>query len=215
MSLLKFEDYSVERIKSLPAKEYIKQKHYSKSCHNIPSPCYGLYLNKTDTEQEKALIGVLCFATPCSERVRASVFGVEFKSSVTELHRLFIEDEYKGMSTPKGTESWFISKCLKRLKQEKPHIWAVITFADSTVGHNGTIYKATNAKYCGMTARSTFYVDEEGRLRHPRQCGVNISLDVAKERGWSPVKRMSKHRYLYLLPDNKKHKKELQRMCKI
>lgn len=205
-----FSNYSVERIKSSFAKEYIRDHHYSKSCHNGPSPCYGLFL-----KEPKVLLGVLCFATPCSENVRASVFGVDYKDHVTELHRLYVEDSYLGQETPKGTESWFISRCLKKLKEDKPHIWAVLTFADSTEGHTGVIYKATNARFCGMTTKATFYLDREGRLRHPRQNGVNISVDDAITRGWCPVKRFAKSRYLYLLPDSKGHKKKLERICKI
>lgn len=205
-----FRNYSVGRLGSKFAKEYIRNHHYSKSCHNGPSPCYGLFLKNSEV-----LLGVLCFATPCSENVRASVFGVDYKDRVTELHRLYIEDSYLGQETPKGTESWFISRCLKRLKEDKPGIWAVLTFADSTEGHTGTIYKATNARFCGMTSKATFYLDREGRLRHPRQNGVNISVDDAITRGWCPIKRFAKSRYLYLLPDSKGHKKKLERLCKI
>lgn len=208
MGELSFSDYSVEKLGSKFAKEYIRNNHYSKSCHNGPSPCYGLYAKDN-------LIGALCFATPCSENVRASVFGGDYKDHVTELHRLYVDDFYLGKSTPKGTESWFISRCLKLLKKDKPQIWAVLTFADLTEGHTGVIYKATNAKFCGMTSKATFYLDQEGRLRHPRQNGVNISLDEAITRGWCPVKRFAKSRYLYLLPDSKGHKKKLERLCKI
>jgi hypothetical protein len=192
----------VRRIPSKQGKEFIRKNHYSKSCHNGPSPCYGLF--------DKELIGVLCFATPCSENVRASVFGYEYKDHVTELHRLFIFDV-----TPKNTESWFISKCLKFLKKDKSHIWAVLSFADSTEGHKGIIYRATNARYCGMTTKSTFYLDKEGRLRHPRQNGVNITTNMAITKGWCPVRRLAKHRYLYLLPDSKGHKKYLENLCKL
>lgn len=208
MDELSFAHYTIEKLGSKFAKEYIRNKHYSKSCHNGPSPCYGLFSSGN-------LIGVLCFATPCSENVRSSIFGTEYKDCVTELHRLFVEDSYLGKLTPKGTESWFISRCLKLLKKDKPQIWAVITFADSTEGHTGVIYKATNAKFCGMTSKATFYLDKEGRLRHPRQNGVNISLDEAIIRGWKPVKRFAKSRYLYLLPDSKGHKKRLERLCKL
>lgn len=208
MEEFSFQDYCVQSIRSGHAKKYIRENHYSRSCHNGPSPCYGLYA-------KRELIGVLCFATPCSENVRGSVFGIEYKNRVTELHRLFIKDYNNGFVTPKGTESWFISRCLKRLKIDKPSIWAVLTFADSTEGHAGTIYKATNAKFCGMTTKATFYIDKEGRLRHPRQNGVNITADEAAVRGWRPVKRFAKSRYLYLLPNSKGHKKELNRLCRI
>lgn len=193
--------YTVSKIPSNLGKEFIKKHHYSKGIHNGPT-CYGLLYNND-------LIGVCAFANPCSENVRSSVFGVEYKSSVTELHRLAIIDD-----TPKNTESWFISQVLKLLKKDRPHLWAVVSFADATEGHFGTIYQATNALYTGSSGKATFYLDETGRLRHPRQNGKNISKEMANELGWIPVKREGKHRYLYLLPDNKTHKKVLLKLLK-
>lgn len=197
-------DYEVKRIPCKQAKEYIKQHHYAHGCHNGPSPCYGLF----DGEN---LIGCLMFATPCSENVRASIFGdsKEQKDSVTELHRLHILDV-----TPKNTESWFIARCLKLLKQDKPNIKAVISFSDTTVGHDGTIYKASNFYFIGKTGKATFYIDQDGRLRHPRQCGHNITKDDIKELGWTPTRRESKNRYLYILGSDRRDKKKLLNMCK-
>lgn len=195
-------DYQIKQIPSKLAKEYIHKYHYSHGSHNGPSPCFGLYDNEN-------LIGCMMFATPCSEAVRASVFGKEYKNNVTELHRLHILD-----CTPKNTESWFIARCLKLLKQIKPQIWAVLSFSDLTEGHEGIIYKATNAYRLGSTGRSTFYIDQEGRLRHPRQNGINITLASAEKMGWKAVKREAKNRYLWLLPDDKRHKKELIKLCK-
>ena len=194
--------YEVRRIDCKTAKAYIKEHHYSHGCHNGPSPCYGLF-------DEEQLIGVLMFATPCSENVRASVFGPEYKDWVTELHRLHILDV-----TPKNTESWFITQCLNLLKKDKPQIKAVLSFSDSTEGHEGVIYKATNAYKIGHTGTTTFYKDKDGRLRHPRQSGVNIKLAMAREMGWEPVKRYAKNRYLSLLPSDKREKRKLIKMCK-
>ncbi len=195
-------DYTVKRISGGQAIEYMKQHHYSHGCHNGPSPCYGLF----DGEE---MIGACAFATPCSERVRASVFGVDYKDHVTELHRLHIKD-----CTPKNTESWFISRCLKMLKKDKPRIWAVLSFSDLSVGHTGVIYRATNAYFLGTTKQMRFYIDQNGRLRHPRQCGVNIREQEATAMGWTPVMRNSKYRYLYLLPDDKRQKKKLIKLSK-
>ena len=55
--------YRVERIPYGEAKVYIKEHHYSHGCHGGASPCYGLF-------DDGRLIGVLMFATPCSENVR-------------------------------------------------------------------------------------------------------------------------------------------------
>lgn len=195
-------NYIVKKIPCKMAKEYIKKNHYSHGCHNGPSPCYGLF-------EENKLIGCLMFATPCSENVRSSIFGEQYKDWVTELHRLHILD-----CTPKNTESWFISRCLKLLKEDKPQIKAVISFSDMTEGHSGVIYKATNAYRLGTTGKAKFYRDKDGRLRHPRQSGVNITEAMAKEKGWKSEIREAKNRYLYIIGNSKVERKKLIKMCK-
>ena len=149
------------------------------------------------------------FATPCSEAVRASLWGEDMKNNVTELHRLHILD-----CTPKNTESWFISRCLKLLKQDKPQIKGVISFSDTTQGHNGIVYQATNFYFVGKTSKVTFYIDNNGRLRHPRQNGINITKEMAQEKGWKPTIRNSKNRYIYILGNSKREHKYLLKKCK-
>jgi hypothetical protein len=189
-------NYWVSKIPSALGKEFVKEHHYSHGIHNGPMT-YGMF-------DGLDLVGVCAFANPCSEAVCASVFGVDQKRSVTELHRLVLLDE-----VPKNSESWFIVRALKALKQDRPNYNAVLSFADATEGHFGTIYQATNAIYTGTSGTATFYLDETGRLRHPRQNGVNIKPAQAKEMGWKPVKREGKHRYLYILGNGKKHRKSL------
>jgi hypothetical protein len=156
------------------------------------------------------LIGVIMFSTPISETARSIVFGPENKSRVIELHRMHIK-----WSAPKNTESWFISRALKLLKEDRPDIWAVITYADTTYGHTGGIYKATNAYSAGMSASSLKYVDRYGRLHSARQNGKNITREEARAKGWTPKYTGKKYRYVYLLPDSKQHKKELLELCTI
>lgn len=197
-------DYTVQKIACKTAKEYIKEHHYSHGCHNSPSPCYGLF-------DGGSLIGVCMFATPCSEAVRASIFGnsKEDKDSVVELHRLHILDV-----TPKNAESFFISRCLKMLKTDRPKTKAVISFSDTTQGHSGVIYQASNFYFIGKTSPATFYVDKDGRLRHPRQNGHNVTKDEARNLGWKPVKRFAKNRYLYFISSSKVERKHLIKRCK-
>ena len=83
-----------------------------------------------------------------------------------------------------------------------------------------SIYKHTTPDgfvYIGATAqkpKNRWNIDENGRLRHPRQCGVNISQEEAKARGWKPCKRGAKNRYLYILGKDKREKRMLEKMCK-
>lgn len=172
-------------------REFIMKHHYSGGC-GVAAMTWGLFESVNET-----MVGAIAFQTPCSENVRRSIFGDEYKDHVTELHRLVTLDD-----TPHNTESWFISRALKALKEYKPKYRGVVSFADGTEGHIGTIYQATNAIYYGTSSPSTFYRDQDDRLRHPRQCGENITKSDAEERGWEPVRREAKHRYLFLLPDN-------------
>lgn len=190
-------NYEVAEIKGGVGRDFIRAHHYSRSCHNGPM-CWGLF-------DRGILIGVCAFATPNSEAVRASVFGPEFKDRVTELHRLFVVD-----GTPTNTESWFIARALRGLKEKRPQIWAVLSFADGTEGHVGTIYQATNAFYLGTTGRKRFWRDTEGRLRHPRQCGHNVTPAEAAAKGWTPEMREEKHRYLFVIGDGPAHRRRLR-----
>ena len=199
-------DYDLCAISDTNAKAYIHANHYSHGSHGGPSPCYGLYQGVGGLFGERELLGVIMFATPCSENVRISVFGKDFVKTVTELHRLHLSDK-----TPRNTESWVISRALRLLSVDRPNIRAVISFADPTQGHVGTIYQAANALYYGASETKRFWVDEQGRLRHPRQNGRNVDGSAL---GWVSTLRQGKHRYLWLI-GNKRVKKESQQRLKL
>lgn len=202
-------DFRVEKINSTRGREFIVEHHYSGTCHGGPM-CWGI-LDESDGNR---LVGVCGFATPISENVRRSIWADEFeaemKDRTTELHRLVTLDD-----CPHNTETWFISRALDGLKDYKPRYKAVISFADSTEGHDGTIYQAANAIYYGTTGKHTFYRDQEGRLRPPRQNGVNISVEEAKERGWDVERRSHKHRYLFLIPDAYESKDDVKEVLDV
>ena len=174
------------RISAQIGKAFVIEHHYSHGIHNGPMT-WGLF-------DGGELTGVIAFATPSSENVTASVFGPDRRRAVTELHRLVLLDRM-----PYNSESWFIVRGLRALKAERPNYRAVLSFADATEGHIGTIYQASNAIYTGTSGRARFYLDSTGRLRHPRQNGHNVTLAEAAAKGWTPTMREGKHRYLFLL----------------
>jgi hypothetical protein len=198
------QDYSFDEfvVKDVPldvAREFLSQHHYLGGCGNAAMP-WGLYSQRTSE-----LLGIIAFQTPISEAVRASVFGKKYKERVTEFHRMAIVDR-----APSNTATWFIARTLDELKDYKPKYWAVVTFADTTVGHDGTVYQASNADYYGTTGEHTFYRTQDGDLKAPRQVGENITIQDALDRGWTPEQRDAKHRYVYWLPDEYQSKDELR-----
>ena len=196
-------DFQVRPVSFQEGRDFIEEHHYAKGCHNGPTALYGLW-------DHTFLLGVIAFATPVSENVRASVFGPAHKSRITELHRLVLLDW-----VPHNAESFFISRALHRLKDDRPDLWSVVSFADTTHGHVGTVYQATNAFWCGTASGSTAYRDKTGRIRHRRQCGKTITHQEAERLGWEKIKTGPKHRYLLNLPDDRRHARQLREMLQL
>lgn len=68
------------------------------------------------------------------------------ENEVIELRRLCCVD-----NTPKNTESYFIGRTLRWLKQNT-NIKVVVSYADPEYGHSGIIYQASNFTFKGKTA---------------------------------------------------------------
>jgi len=199
LSGISFDECVVTESTQRAARLFVSQYHYSGGMGNAGIPV-GMYHQPTNTK-----LGVIVFHAPISENVRASVFGEGHEDKVIELHRMAIHPD-----APHNAGSWFISRALDWLKDYKPQYKAVLSFADTTEGHDGTVYQACSADYYGMSPPKTYYKDTEGVLRAPRQNGENISKSQAKERGWTPVERQAKHRYVFWLPDPYESKDDLR-----
>lgn len=172
--------------------EYIRENHYTGTCNPISNKWKIVH----ETDDGSEIVGAIVFANPMSEQVREFIAGSGNERQVTELHRLYTDDD-----CGKNVESWFIANALSALKKKKPKYRFVVSYADETEGHEGTIYKATNAWFTGKAQERKFYRDQDGNLRSPREAGENVTLADADERGWTVEKRETKFRYVFPLPD--------------
>jgi len=187
------EEFSIVRVSFATYAGFIKNYHYAKGC-NEGGIGFGLIY------KEKYIVGVCIFATSISEEARAWPFGEEHAHRVTELHRLSIIGKDKWAQRPDHLLSWFTSRCLKLILEDKPETRAVLSFSDKTEGHKGIIYRALNAMYFGETGRTRkYYKDNDGRLISPRRNGKNISEDEAIAKGWVVTIRDRKHKYLWVI----------------
>jgi len=132
------ENYTVKKTDRKSISAFIEKNHYSQSINGcISDYCFSLH-------------------NPLGEMVGAMFFGrmamagqwkkyAESESDVIELRRLCCIDE-----TPRNAESFFIGRSIKILKKE----WkgkVIVSYADAEYGHSGTIYKATNFEYRGIS----------------------------------------------------------------
>jgi hypothetical protein len=144
-------------------------------------------------------IGVIVFALPPRE-----IFTRYGVSEAWELARLFIED-----STPKNTETWFVARAIRWIRNNRPAVQLLISYADPSANHTGIIYRAGNWIVDGRTDQerktprfdyqSTEFTvdapllsDEASAKRFSRKGHVN-GATVTR------VARVSKFRFVYWL----------------
>lgn len=130
----------------------------------------------------KALVGAISFGKPASPSLCDGCCGKENSHRIYELNRLWMSDE-----CPKNSESRFIGWSLRTLKKMEPN-WILVSYADKAMNHTGTIYRATNWIYTGLSdARECGdYATENGK--HSRHGIKNHMGNVPRSR---------KHRYFY------------------
>lgn len=133
----------------------------------------------------------------------------ESEKDLIELKRLCCIDK-----TPKNTESYFIGHTLRWLKKNT-NIKTVISYADTTYSHQGTIYKATNFTHVGMTKpgkvimyKNKRYHDKTIRTKYKGNLKPFAKeIKLAIENGEAHYENtFGKHIYLYKLKESEKSK---------
>ena len=151
---MKVKDFRIKLVERKDVKEFIEEWHYSQSINGLKiSYCFGLF-------HGDIMIGSMVYGGPAMNN-QASKYNKENPNLVLELRRLCCIDD-----TPKNTESYFIGKTLKWLKKNTP-IETIISYADITYGHAGTIYKASNFKHVGISPPGKVIM-HEGRRYHDK-----------------------------------------------
>ena len=135
--------------------------------------------------------------------------------SYVELTRVWCMND-----APRNTESRIIGQSLKLLPKE---IKLVISFSDTSQGHCGLIYQATNWYYLGCNKGGKMLEMENGIQKHPRLLGI-YRMRHPEYKKYSNNELMellhmkyvdggSKHRYVYLR-GTKEEKKNMYSMIK-
>ena len=171
------------------AETVAEREHYM---HRKPQVAFafGLYSQET-------LKGICVFGVPASRHLQKGVCP-ESPDKVIELNRLWVHDELG-----RNTESWFVSRCLKLLP---PLI--VVSYADTSYGYQGFIYRALNFKYAGWT-------DMERLKPRPEYVASEPGLHSrdAYRNGYSEVtRRKCKIRY-WTVTGNRRERKTLEKLC--
>lgn len=171
------------------ANEIVVARHYLHRKTNIRH-AYGLFI-------EGVILGVVTFGTPPSRHLQKGA-SPSNPNLVIELNRLWVCD-----TMPKNTESWFVSRALKRLP---PFI--VVSYADTAEGHSGFVYRALNFYYAGWTDmdRKTPRFDYVVPGKHSRDAFRGDKSLITK------VRRKPKHKY-WTVTGDRREKREMEEAC--
>lgn len=193
-----FDQYKVEVYKSTKDLEtlsyFIKKNHYLKSLSRGNK--YVFVLKGLNNE----IVGSALFGTPVGTNVE-KCYSIG-NTKLLELKRFVLKN------TPKNTASWFMSKCMKYLKQNTD-VRVIISYADPTQGHEGTIYKASNFKYLGKQKYSPGYMFKLGKekfyqrnIYQPTKETL-LKIKEAKENGtFKKTLLKRKHIFRYVIGEN-------------
>ena len=175
------------------AREYISTYHYTKTMPDSTMFVFAGWYGET-------LAGIIVFGMGSGKNQYTALVPEIKNGEYLELTRLWSPD---GM--PRNTESKLIMKSISMLPKE---IKLIVSFADPSRNHAGTIYQATNFYYCGMSAGGKVLVTEDGIEKHPRLLGIyrmrhpeykDLSNDeLMQMHGWVYRESSPKHRYVML-----------------
>ena len=183
-------DYTIDRVTKSEAAELLLRFHYLKDISKgfKSGYNYGLYKHNDFCPLNIGGIRGVCIFTglPVPE-IAQGAFGLERneQKGFFELSRLCIhpdtqQDEY-------NITSWFVAKAIKSLRKET-RVKAIISYADSD-RHAGTIYRACNFRYCGLTEPKKDFYFADG-TKHSR------GKIKGAEGEWKD--RSQKHRYVMM-----------------
>jgi hypothetical protein len=189
-------DYYIDRITKKQAEELLLTYHYLKDISKgfKSGYNYGLF-KKNDFSPLNIgqLLGAIIFTGLPVPEVAQGAFGLERneQQGLFELSRLCIHPDTQ--SGEHNITSWFVSRAIKQLRKDT-EVKAIISYADSDF-HSGTIYRACNFVYAGLTdAKKDFYYAD----------GTKHSRGKMKGAAGEWKDRSRKHRYVMVFDKNLK-----------
>jgi hypothetical protein len=171
------------------ARDIIVMYHYLHSMPGGSQLCFGVFLGSR-------LFGSLVLG--CGPAHAYKLVNGATRDDCMTLTRLWLSDEL-----PANSESRVIGAMIRALRKHTS-VKFLVSYADPSAGHVGTIYQATNWLYTGLSGAMPYYDLGDGVARHSRSLSHAFgthSLKHFKINGVDVkvVPQCGKHRYVYFI----------------
>jgi hypothetical protein len=179
------------------AAPFVKAHHYAASMP-VARLSVGLFANGKGGRA--TLVGVCVFSHPVNDASVPKNAGLSDPRAACDLGRLVIHDSMGG-----NAETFLVARAFRLLRQEKPEILSVISYADPVrrvdgqgrlfmPGHVGGIYAVMGSRYIGRSSRRTDLIMPDGRPISSRaiskirnaECGQRYAMEDLIRAGARP-----------------------------
>lgn len=190
----------VEKVSLKVVKDLLIHKHY---LHRLPNSVasYGIFAPTGE------LVGVITYGelnSPHAVRGFRVRYALPSAGRLLELTRLWLDDR-----CIKNSESRVIRISLKLLRRDIPSVCAIVAYADPSMNHSGTIYKAANFKDAGLGPQRFDWVpanyNESEQFIQTRKLPAHLKTKHGLEESDIEAKkiaRVRKQRWIYRWPSS-------------
>jgi hypothetical protein len=184
-------EWYCEPISQKQAEHLVELHHYAGGMSNTSIYRYGLF----------DWLGNLkgCAVWLCPTKNACLTVDPDDWKKVISLSRLAIASD-----VPRNAGTFLISRSCKEIKRDG-RFRSLVSYADSSQGHTGLLYRAAGWMYVGPTAPTPLWIeDSSGRYRSIKTTKT-LTVAQMKERGWSFKGNFVKHKFVRFL-DRSVHK---------
>lgn len=167
------------------ARSIIEKYHYAASATNT-----GVYTHGLFKIGYGGCMGVAWWLPPTKNAAIATYDG-EWRK-VLSLTRLAIHP-----NVPKNACSFLLAHSIRLIDKTKWH--CLVTYADTWQNHSGTIYKANNWEYMGLTKASPVFQNTDGRMMGRKRGGKNLTKQELIDLGFNEIGKFQKHKFRKIL----------------
>lgn len=188
--MLRSSDWCVEPIpKHAVAVEFIERTHYAGGASNTSTYRHGLYRSDTWPLLGE-LLGVALWIPPT--RAAAETVDSNWRG-VLCLTRLAVADE-----VPTNGASFLLGRSMAAIDRRR---WPTfVTYADTSEGHTGAIYRATNWECLGPVRAGDVWIDANGVQRGRKRGGRTLTVAAMRALGFERKPAAPKIKFVHRAP---------------
>jgi len=159
MQIIKARDLYIEPCDIKEIRSFVEEHHYSHNINGVKIK-YCFKVVHIEDSQDVLIGGVIFGAMSTTAWKKFS----DTENKVLELRRLVLLDH-----AGRNSESRVVGHCLRWIRKIDKEVEVIVSYADPYHNHTGTIYKASNFKYLGLSGKDNGFKDTEtGKVYHSR-----------------------------------------------